>query len=376
MKKWVVVLALLAGMMVSAVPADARVDVPREGSSQRMSRRGAAGHIAVRAGRKHFPANAEVSLSRTRANDKARRIADGLKNRRGHHNGRGKCDPAVLAMYDISIRAEGRKWQPDAGDPVRVTVELDEPVAANSSTLGVAHLADDGTVEELDSSKYGFTYNAAKTAVTAFWFSASGFSVYAIVDGADHTTDSSPARRLYDFFSLDFDTTSPTYNQYVPRYFTTMEGNKTYRQIVKDGQYLERPEALPSPMGRTFVGWHLYDPAKASTAGYDAEGYSLEKFDFDSPVVFDEGETGEHEYILRATFAHEGYLIFHEQPTAGVWPITAVRRSVMTEEIVGNVTNMVTTMDISDLKVTYDDTQDENSTHENATPRMIFRGWS
>ena len=32
--------------------------------------------------------------------------------------------------------------------------------------------------------------------------------------------------------------------------------------------------ALPSPLGRTFVGWHLYDPNKAGTAGYDAEGYA------------------------------------------------------------------------------------------------------
>ena len=138
---------------------------------------------------------------------------------------------------------------------MRVDIELDEPVAVTAGTTPtVVHMADDGTVEELDSSKCGFTYNAAKTAVTAFWFSASGFSVYAIVDGADHTTDSSPARRLYDFYSLDFDTTSDTYNQYIPRHFTTVEGNKTFRQIVKDGQYLSRPEVLPSPMGRTFVG--------------------------------------------------------------------------------------------------------------------------
>ena len=77
-------------------------------------------------------------------------------------------------MYDISIRSGGKKWQPDAGDPVRVTVDLDEPVVATSSSLGVAHLADDGTVEELASGKYGFTYNADKTAVTAFWFDATG----------------------------------------------------------------------------------------------------------------------------------------------------------------------------------------------------------
>ena len=36
--------------------------------------------------------------------------------------------PNVLAMYDISINAGGQKWQPAAGEPVRVDIELDEPV--------------------------------------------------------------------------------------------------------------------------------------------------------------------------------------------------------------------------------------------------------
>lgn len=86
-------------------------------------------------------------------------------------------------MYDISIRHGGKKWQPDAGDPVRVTVALDESVAVTStSSLGIAHLSDDGVVEELPASRYGFTYNADKTAVTSFWVDADGFSIYSIVD--------------------------------------------------------------------------------------------------------------------------------------------------------------------------------------------------
>ena len=241
-------------------------------------------------------------------------------------------------MYDISIRAGGRKWQPDAGDPVRVTVDLEEPVTVTSSALGVAHLADDGTVEELASGKYGFTYNADKTVVTSFWFDATGFSVYAIVEN-DGTY--SPNRRLYDFYSLDFDTTSPTYNQYIPRYFTTIEGNKTFRQIVKSGEYLVRPEALPSPFGRTFIGWYLYSTNKANQTvegvTYDAEGYATTPFDFTQPVVFDDTPDGgdenhgAREFVLRSVFSREGYVIFHEQPTGGKWPITAVRRASMQE---------------------------------------------
>ncbi len=266
-----------------------------------------------------------------------------------------------------------------------MTVDLDEPVAITAtSSLGIAHLSDDGAVEELPASRYGFTYNADKTAVTAFWFSAEGFSVYAITEGAVHTTDSDPARRLYDFYSLDFNkfledgvTSNTTYNTYVPRYFKTLEGNYTFRQIVTNNQFLVRPEALPSPLGRTFMGWYLYSTNNANKTvdgiTYDADGYATTPFDFEAPVVFNDGETGEHEYVLRSQFDRVGYVIFHEQPVSGVWPITAVRRGVM-EEIEPGV--MQTAVDISDLKVTYDDTQDEGATHENTTPRMIFRGWS
>lgn len=70
------------------------------------------------------------------------RIKNGLKKRRG-----------VLAMYDISIRSGGKKWQPDAGDPVRVTVDLEEPVAATSSSLGVAHLKAAGPAPDVQQPK-------------------------------------------------------------------------------------------------------------------------------------------------------------------------------------------------------------------------------
>ena len=92
-KRWGLALALVAGGLASVIPADAKAAAPRDDSSCRMSRRSASGRIAVRAGRKRFPANAEVSLSRTRADNTMRRIKDGLRKRRG-----------VLAMYDISIR--------------------------------------------------------------------------------------------------------------------------------------------------------------------------------------------------------------------------------------------------------------------------------
>ena len=407
MKRWGWALAVLASVVVLSYTADAKPSMSHDGASHRLTRRGAAGHIAVRSGRKHFPENAEVSIERARPDDVKHRIHEGWGRR--HRKGAGagaasprrarlmagsapEASPKVLASYDIAIKSGGRKWQPDAGDPVQVTVELDEPVTVKEGApLGVVHISDDGEVEELDPSRYGFVYDATKTAVTAFWFSAEGFSVYAITETETPKTDSTPARRLYDFYSLDFNTNSVTWNQYVRRYFTTMEGNTTFRQIVKDGEMLVRPEVLPSPLGRTFMGWHLYDPAKANSTvdgvTYDAEGYATTKFDFTQPIVFNPGETGENEYVLRTVFDHVGYVIFHEQPSGDDWPITAVRRGAM-KEVATNIvveagvekTNitMSASVPISDVTVTYDDTSERPSGEENAntTPRMIFRGWS
>ena len=401
-KKVKLALAVMAGVLAFALSADAKPSAPRDEASPRLTRKGTAGHIDIRAGRKHFPKDAEVSIERARPDDVKRKIHEGWgrRHRKGASPRRTRlmagsapeASPKVLASYDIAIKSGGSKWQPDADDPVRVTVELDAPVTVGStSTLGVVHLADDGTVEELESSRYGFVYDATRTLVKAFWFDASGFSVYAITETETPKTDSTPARRLYDFYSLDFNTNSVTWNQYVRRYFTTMEGNTTFRQIVKDGEMLARPEVLPSPLGRTFMGWHLYDPAKANSTvdgvTYDAEGYATTKFDFTQPIVFNPGETGENEYVLRAVFDHVGYVIFHEQPSGEDWPITAVRRGIM-REVATNVvveagvekTNitMQASVPIADVTVTYDDTSERQPGEENAntTPRMIFRGWS
>ncbi len=400
-KKVKLALAVMAGVLAFALSADAKPSAPRDEASPRLTRKGAAGHIDIRAGRKHFPKDAEVSIERARPDDVKRKIHEGWgrRHRKGASPRRTRlmagsapeASPKVLASYDIAIKSGGSKWQPDAGDPVRVTVELDAPVTVGStSTLGVVHLADDGTVEELESSRYGFVYDATRTLVTAFWFDASGFSVYAITE---ENGTYSPNRRLYDFYSLDFNkfledgtTPNPTYNTYVPRYFTTVEGNKTFRQIIKSGEYLVRPEVLPSPFGRTFIGWYLFSTNKANQTvegvTYDAEGYATTKFDFTQPIVFadtpDGGDEnhGAREFVLRARFSREGYVIFHEQQVGSAWPITAVRRAAMVESVEGNVTNVVGSVQIDDLKVTYDDQNNNQNEHNNATPRMIFRGWS
>ena len=82
-RRWAWALAVMAVAMALALPADAKSSIPRDEVSQRLTRKGAAGRIDVRAGRKHFPECAEVSLTRTHAQDAQRKIKDGLMKRRG-----------------------------------------------------------------------------------------------------------------------------------------------------------------------------------------------------------------------------------------------------------------------------------------------------
>ena len=82
-RRWSWALAVMAGVMALAFPADAKPSMPRDEVSPRLMRKGAAGRIDVRAGRKHFPEGAEVSLTRTHAQDAQRKIKDGLMKRRG-----------------------------------------------------------------------------------------------------------------------------------------------------------------------------------------------------------------------------------------------------------------------------------------------------
>ena len=138
LQMWLLALAVLVGVSADARPA-AQEGSPRSHGemSSRLSRRGSFGRINIQGGKKHFPDGAEVSIERKRPDDVKRKIHQGWSKRKrsGKSDASPKDSPAwgsdtpvaspnVLASYDISIRHGGRKWQPDAGDPVRVTVDL------------------------------------------------------------------------------------------------------------------------------------------------------------------------------------------------------------------------------------------------------------
>ena len=145
LKAWALALAVLVGVQAESRPVGPTGAAPSQaGVCRHLSRRGAFGRIAMQAGNDHaFPEGAEISMSRTRSDDVKRKIHQGWAKRKGFGSKRGPAGgsgvsplqpPSVLASYDISIRHGGKKWQPAAGDPVRVTVELDEPVPVTDTT--------------------------------------------------------------------------------------------------------------------------------------------------------------------------------------------------------------------------------------------------
>ncbi len=302
-------------------------------SADRLSKQSPFGRIAVHSARnKKFPENAEVSFSRTRARDVESRIADGFAKKRPQRSrfGGRAAAPSVLAMYDISIRHGGRKWQPAAGDPVRVTMELDEPVSvSDASALGVVHLADDGTVETLDASRYGFTYNAARSAVTAFWFDASGFSVYAIVEteGGDLLVP----RRFYHFYDRSTVVTNGAVISDVayPYPYEDRTNDVVNVQIVKDGDLLVEPPIPPNHVSddqiSVFKGWYVVKSAARAAGAEDSKLDSLsEPFNFiwpqgvsDSRLVFTNAvsvtETVDTDYWVVPLYENARFLLFYEQ---------------------------------------------------------------
>ena len=325
--------ALLAGSWICAYGASAAP------FTDRLSRRGTSGHIAVHAGGKHLPENAEVSFRRTREEAVDRRVKSGLEKRRGAkgrghakgHNGTVRnAQPKVLAMYDIAIKAGGKKWQPAANEPVQVTVELDEPVAVSAkSELGVVHMADDGTVEELAAGKYGFTYNAEKTAVTAFWFSASGFSVYSIVDNAGELVT---PRRFYHFYGHP--TTVNGHSSTLPYIYHDESNDVVNVQIVKDGDTLKEPP-IPADIVdedgvviSMFEGWYVVsNHVRSASAAESKLDSTNEYFNFVWPVgatdmrmTFTNAvavtESVDWDYYVVPLYEHARFLQFNENAKA------------------------------------------------------------
>lgn len=260
----------------------------------------------------------------------------------------------VLVAYDIKIyagvitKALGIAWQPTDG-ALRVQMKSD---AIDVENVDVYHMADANSEAELVAEEVAVEENTV-------FFEASAFSIYTVINHQ-------PPRRTYSFYTLN------DQDQYVPFYFRTDSGEETYQQIIKNGESLTVPE-LPSIDSdtTTFAGWYVFTPNSGATVppvpGTNGT-LAAESFNFNAiPAVTVDGE----EVILCARFSSFIYAIFHEQYNGSTqtWPILATRR--------GEVNSNTATIQISDLKVSYDDTisNDPNDPNPVATQKA-FRGWS
>lgn len=350
LQMWLLALAVLVGVSADARPA-AQEGSPRSHGemSSRLSRHGSFGRINIQGGKKHFPEGAEVSVERKRPDDVKRKIHQGWSKRK--RSGKNAASPNILASYDISIRHGGKKWQPDAGDLVRVTVDLDEPVSVTAtSSLGVVHLSDDGTVEELDPSRYGFTYNADKTAVTAFWFSATGFSVYSIIDNSG---DLKTPRRFYHFYDHPSAIDGSNAVQTFPYRYTDRSNDVMNVQIVKDGNWLVEPPIprdlvdVNSNLVSSFEGWYVVHtnarPVGAAESKLDSTttpfefvwpvGVTDHRLSFTNAIAFAEAETNDTDYWVVPLYEHSRFVQFYESAEedmqSGSNPIRIVGRRLV-----------------------------------------------
>ena len=82
-------------------------------------------------------------------------------------------DGEMLAAYEINLSSEGTEYQPDAGHPVEVTINVAGVTAKNADIIELWHIRDDGTSEKMD----GFTVENGKVS-----FVATSFSMYAVVE--------------------------------------------------------------------------------------------------------------------------------------------------------------------------------------------------
>ena len=275
-------------------------------------------------------------------------------------------------MYDISINADGRKWQPNAGEPVRVDVELDEPVPVTDiASLGVVHLADDGTVDELEASRYGFTFNADKTAATAFWFSATGFSIYAIVDAGNNLVT---PRRFYHFYGHP--TTVDGLSSTLPYLYHDESNDVVNVQIVKDGDILKEP---PIPLDvldehgeikSIFEGWYVVSNHVRSASAVESKlDPTNEYFQFVWPVgatdrrmtftnAVSVTETEDWDYYVVPLYEHARFLQFNENSHAET-DHGAAARIIRRKLVAINEETGEATLKVSDVEAALKNSRDE-----------------
>ncbi len=86
----------------------------------------------------------------------------------------------VLGAYDINISVDDKDWQPADGESVNVRVDLKQQPLTKSEngSLSLLHFGEDGSISPVNATFYSEGGNQ----ITGFSFSATGFSVYAVIE--------------------------------------------------------------------------------------------------------------------------------------------------------------------------------------------------
>lgn len=179
-----------------------------------------------------------------------------------------KKDDSVLAAYDITIKAEGAEYQPDADNPIQVQIK--DKAIREDSDLEIWHIRDDGTKEQVES----FEVEAGSVC-----FEADGFSVYVIIEhegDADIVTPRVEFHYISPDFTENFDSSDSVYSYTAPGYefLNKAESTKEYQisQILTNGESLEK---ITNPSNKTdsngdeesfFYGWYTADLEEDTTA--------------------------------------------------------------------------------------------------------------
>lgn len=190
-----------------------------------------------------------------------------------------------IRLFDISIvdkNDHSAKYQPAPGTMVDVHIELTD---SESENLSVVHFADDENAGEKIESQTETT-NRGQTVS----FEATGFSVYAIINGDPSTGETYSIK--YTFVLEDG----------TPFYFTNKNGDTTNIQYVKDGEIPLDPGTPTVSTGeqpdKEFVGWWTKDGTSWGT-----------ELSFDTPV----STSSMQEITVYARYDNTQYVTYYDE---------------------------------------------------------------
>lgn len=217
-------------------------------------------------------------------------------------------DPSVESLssarfFDITfVSADGTETEPGADVSVTVTYD-DRQEVDDTSKVAVVHIADGGDASTVDPAK--IDVDAPDGQLSSVEFRASSFSIYGIVDTKDKSK-TTEYRRTYTFQNDDGSAYTFTLNKNPE----SGSNQKTSQQIVKNG---ESPKDVGVPTStvdatQEFLGWGVVTNGTVDT----------DNLITDLTSVTVSGLTGDETVTLRAVFANQITITFHDETGATI----------------------------------------------------------